>query len=123
MSKKHGNNNISKMKENQNYSNKPNLANLIQKNIYSNKNKESKDISGNETKTNYLKKMKRNKGANYKDISFIKNKHLSTINNNHSKIKYKKLFVKQSNLIDKNNMNNKKKLINYSIIIYLIIIH
>ena len=29
------------MKENQNYSNKPNLANLIQKNIYSNKNKES----------------------------------------------------------------------------------
>ena len=52
MSKKHGNNNISKMKENQNYSNKPNLANLIQKNIYSNKNKESKDISGNETKTN-----------------------------------------------------------------------
>ena len=67
--------------------------------------------------------MKRNKGTNYKDISFIKNKHLSTKNNNHSKIKYKKLFVKQSNLIDKNNMNNKKKLINYSIIIYLIIIH
>ena len=109
LSKKHGNNNKSKMKENQNYSNKANLTNLIQKNIYSNKNKESKDISGNETKTNYLKKMKSNKGANYKDISFIKNKHLSTINNNHSKIKYKKLFIKQSNLIDKNNMNNKKK--------------
>ena len=112
LSKKHENNNKSKMKENQNYSNKTNLSNLMQKNIYSNKNKKSKDIIGNETKANYLKKQEIKKVANSKDISSLKNKHLSNLNNNHihSKIKYKKLFTKQSNLIDKSNINNKKKI-------------
>ena len=102
-------NNKSKIKDRQINTNRAN--NIVQKKISSNNNKESKDISVNENKKNYIKKGKNNKIINSKDISSNKNKILTTINYNHnnSKIRYKKLMIKPSNLINKSHINNKKK--------------
>ena len=106
-------NNKSKIKDNHDYANKVIHTSLLQKNAFSNNdNKESKDSGDNEINKNYAKRMRNNKNINSKDRYSIKNKNLSTINNNHkhSKIKNKKLLIKPSNLINKRNMNNKKKL-------------
>ena len=102
-------NNKSKIKDRQINTNRAN--NIVQKKISSNNNKESKDISVNENKKNYIKKGKNNKIINSKDISSNKNKILTTINYNHnnSKIRYKNFMIKPSNLINKSHINNKKK--------------
>ena len=103
------------------YTNRTNHTN--NKNISYNKvNNKINNISTNinDNKKDYLKKLHnyKNLNLNTKNISSIKNKnlsssnknkYLSTINNKNTKIKYKKLIIKPSYLINKSNINKRKK--------------
>ena len=102
------------------YTNRTNNNNA-NKNISYNKGyNRNNNASHNENKRDYIKKLQnyKNLNINSKNISSSKtknlstsnkNKYISTINNKNIKIKYKKLIIKPSNLINKSNINKRKK--------------
>ena len=105
------NNSKSKNKDNPFYTKRTNQTNTPKINISNNKDNINNE---NNNKKNYIIKMQNSKNNNSKEISirkksFNKNKNFSSIKNNNSKQKYKKLMIKSSNILNKGNSNSKKK--------------